>query len=152
VVESQTGTQLIVTPPIAPNGYTAPVAAFNSDGQSSLLLSPTAPTFTFGGAVSSLASASPSLIVRPGVLPAGGAINVDVEGAGTDFTQGVTTVGFGTSDLTVNAINVLSPTHMTVNVTPNVTISPANITITTGLQVISQALGSSITPADTQQQ
>ena len=152
VVESQTGTQLIVTPPVAPSGYTAAVAAFNSDGQSSLLLNPTAPTFTFSGAVSLAASSNASLIVRPGVLPAGGPITLDVQGAGTDFEQGVTTVGFGTSDVTVGAITVLSSSHLTVSVTPNVTISPANITITTGLQVISQAVGSSITPADTQQQ
>lgn len=151
VVESQTATLLIVAPPIAPSGYTAPVAAFNSDGQSSLFLNPTAPTFTFTSGNSPLASGNASLIVRPGVLPAGGPINLDVQGAGTDFQSGLTTVGFGTSDVTVNAVKVLSPTHLTLTVTPNVTISAADITITTGLQVISQAAGSSVTPADTQQ-
>jgi hypothetical protein len=51
----------------------------------------------------------------------------------------------------VTQVNVTSPTQLTVNVTPNVTISSANITITTGLEVISQAVGSQITATDTQQ-
>lgn len=149
VVESQTASQLIVTPPVAPFGYTAAVTVSNSDGQSSLFLNPTAPTYTFSA---SAAAANPSLIVRPGVLPAGGAITVDVQGFGTNFLQGVTTVGFGTSDVTVSAVTVLTATHLTATVTPNVTISSANITVTTGLEVISQAVGASVTPADTQQQ
>jgi hypothetical protein len=33
-------------------------------------------------------------------------------------------------------------------VTPNVTIESANITVTTGLEVVSQALGSQITTTD----
>ncbi|HEX5229785.1 MAG TPA: IPT/TIG domain-containing protein, partial [Bryobacteraceae bacterium] len=152
VVEGQTGTQLVVTPPFAPIGYTAAVAAFNADGQSSLFLNPTAPTYTYDGSLAPAASANPVLIVRPGVLAAGGPITVDVQAAGTNFQQGVTAIGFGTSDVTVGEIKVLSPTHLTVSVTPNVAISMANITITTGLQVISQAVGSSVTPADTQQQ
>ena len=46
-IQSQTSNLLIVTPPSAPVGYTAAVAAFNSDGQSSLFLNPTAPTYTY---------------------------------------------------------------------------------------------------------
>ena len=69
------------------------------------------------------------MVVSPSVIPAGGAVTLDVQGSGTNFTQGVTTVGFGTSDVLVNQITVISPTHLTVTVTPNVTISSANITI-----------------------
>jgi hypothetical protein len=60
-------------------------------------------------------------------------------------------VGFGTSDLLVNQITVTDATDLTVTVTPNVSISSANITITTGLEVISQAVGSQITATDPQQ-
>lgn len=152
VVESQSGTQLVVAPPVAPIGYTAAVAAFNADGQSSLFLNPTAPTFTYDASVAGAASATPAVIVRPGVLPAGGPITLDIQGAGTNFQSGVTTIGFGTSDVIVGDIKVLSPTHLTVSVTPNVTVSAANITVITGLQMISQAVGSTVVPADTQQQ
>ncbi len=82
------------------------------------------------------------------MIPAGGSLTLTVQGSGTNFTSGVTTVGFGTSDILVTQVNVISPTQLTVNVTPNVTISSANITITTGLEVISQALGSQITATD----
>src|ERR1700733_581897 len=47
VIQSQTGTSLIVTPPPAPAGYAASVAAFNSDGQSSLFQNPTAPYYSY---------------------------------------------------------------------------------------------------------
>jgi hypothetical protein len=60
-------------------------------------------------------------------------------------------VGFGTSDVLVNQITVTDATDLTVTVTPNVSISSANITITTGLEVISQAVGSQITATDPQQ-
>ena len=66
--------------------------------------------------------------MSPSVIPAGGAVTVDVQGINTNFVQGLTTVGFGTSDVLVNQINVTSPILMTVTVTPNVSISSANIT------------------------
>jgi hypothetical protein len=148
---SQKSNLLIVTPPFAPAGYTAAVTAFNSDGQSSLFLNPTANTYTYvSGPASTFAAGPASLVVRPSVIPSGGAVTVDVEGTNTNF-QASTTVGFGTSDVQVNQINVISPTHMTVAVTPNVTISSANITITTGLEVISQAVGSPITTTNSPQ-
>jgi hypothetical protein len=149
-IQSQSSNLLIVTPPPAPAGHTAAVAAFNSDGQSSLFLSPTAPTYTYLAGAASTLAANPSVVVSPSVIPAGSAVTVDVTGTNTNFVQNLTTVGFGTSDVLVNQITVISPIHLTVTVTPNVTISPANITITTGLEVISQAVGSPITAVNSQ--
>lgn len=151
-IQAQFSTILIVTPPPAPAGYTAAVAAFNTDGQSSLLLNPTAPTYTYTPGAAPSVAANPSLIVTPNVIPAGSALTLDVKGINTDFTSGVTTVGFGTSDVVVNQVNVISATHLTVNVTPNVSISSANITVTTGLEVVSEAVGSQIIAADPLQQ
>jgi len=150
VIQSQTSNILIVTPPPAPSGYTAAVAALNSDGQSSLFLNPMAPTYTYSTGVASALAANASLVVSPIVIPAGGPVTVDVVGANTNFVQDATTVGFGTSDVQVNQITVISPSHLTVTVTPNVSISSANITVTTGLEVISQAVGSEITATDSQ--
>jgi hypothetical protein len=150
VIKSQTSTILIVTPPLAPTGYTAAVAVFNADGQSSLFLNPAAPTYTYAAGVPSAVAANPSLVVSPIVIPSGGPVTVEVRGSNTNFIQGVTTVGFGTSDVQVNQINVISRSHLTATVTPNVSISSANITITTGLEVISQAVGSQITATNSQ--
>lgn len=148
---AQAGTLLYVTPPPAPVGYTAAVAALNSDGQSSLFLNPTAPTYTYADGTLSAVPANPSLVVSPSVIPAAGSVTLDVQGVNTNFVQDLTTVGFGTSDVTVNQITVISPTHLTVTVTPSVSIDPTTITVTTGLSVISQAVGSPITTTDSQQ-
>ena len=102
------------------------------------------------GALSAIAG-NPSLVVSPSVIPSGGTVTLDVQGTNTNFNQNLTTIGFGTSDVPVSQINVISSTHLTVTVTPTVSIPSANITITTGLEVISQALGSQITATDPQQ-
>ena len=152
VVESQSSNSLTRHSAAAPPGYTASIAALNPDGQSSLFYKPAAPTFTYASpAGSAVTAAGPSLVVSPSVIPAGGSVTLTIQGTGTNFTPGVTTVGFGTSDVLVTQVNVISPTQLTVNVTPNATVSSANITITTGLEVISQALGSPITATDPQQ-
>jgi Matrixin/IPT/TIG domain len=151
VIQSQKSSLLIVTPPLGPIGYTAAVVAFNSDGQSSLFLNPAAPTYSYAAGAASAVAGNPSLTVSPSVIPAGGSATVVVTGVNTNFVQDLTTVGFGTSDVLVNQITVTDATDLTVTVTPNVSISSANITITTGLEVISQAVGSQITATDPQQ-
>jgi hypothetical protein len=88
--------------------------------------------------------------ITPSVIPAGGSFTVDVQGVNTNFTQDVTTVGFGTSDVQVNQVTVLSPTHLTATVTPAVSISSAAITISTGLETISTATGSQVVATDPQ--
>jgi hypothetical protein len=142
---------LIVTPPPAAAGYTASVTALNPDGQSSLFLNGTAPTYTYTSGTVSALPANPSLTVNPAVLPAGSPVTLAVVGTNTNFAAGTTTVGFGTSDVTVNSVTVTDPTHLSVAMTPNVSIDATNITVTTGLEVISQAVGSQITPAIPQQ-
>jgi hypothetical protein len=145
--------QLIVTPPPGQNGYTATVEALNSDGQSSLFLDPIPPTFSYGGGVSATPSATalPSLTVTPELLVAGSPTTVDIVGVNTFFIAGQTLVGFGTSDVVVNQVTVLSSNHLSVQVTPNVTVATSGINVTTGLEVISQALGNQITTANPKQ-
>jgi hypothetical protein len=77
---------------------------------------------------------------------------VAVKGSGTNFLTGVTTVGFGTSDVQVTQVTVLDATHLTAVVSPAVTVASAGITVTTGLEVISQALGSDVTATNPPQQ
>ena len=77
-------------------------------------------------------------------------MTVDIVGTNTTFTQDVTTLGFGTSDVLVDQITVLSPTHMTAVVSPGATVASFAVTVTTGLEVISQALGSAVVATDPQ--
>ena len=129
---------LVVLPPQAPGGYTANVVALNSDGQSSLFLQVNPVTYTYDPAD------VPSLTVSPTFLAPSGDVTVDVVGAATNFVDGQTVVGFGTSDVTIKKVTVLSPTHLSAVVTPNVFVPTSSINITTGLRLISQSLGNQI--------
>jgi hypothetical protein len=136
---------LLVTPPAAPGSYTANVVALNSDGQSSSFIQPTPATYTYDPA------GVPSLSVTPSMIPPIGSTVVDIVGVNANFT-GATTVGFGTSDAVVQTITVLSPTHLSVVVSAsNAWVPTSGISVTTGLQIVSQATGNQITATDPQQ-
>ncbi len=97
--------QLIVTPPLASPGFVGHVEALNPDGQSSLYISGDSgvQTYTWPGL------GAPSLSVTSETLPAGQSVVVDVIGTNTNFVQGQTTVGFGTSSVGVTSVTVLHP-------------------------------------------
>ena len=135
---------LLVTPPPAPGGYTANVVALNADGQSSLFLQTTPPTFTYDS------SASASLTVMPSIIPPTGDTVVDIVGVNSNFNS-TTTVGFGTSDAYIKKVTVLSPTHLSVVVTAtNAWVPTSGLSVTTGLRIISQALGHQVIATDPQ--
>lgn len=134
--------RLVVSPPQAPPGYTATLVALNPDGQSSLYLQGQTPSnYTYDSGKN-----FPSLAVSPGTLSPGQDITVDVVGKGTHFVDGQTVVGFGTSDVIVKKVTVLSPTHLTVAVTPGVSWSTYTISVTTGLNIIAQSQGAQVDP------
>ena len=136
--------KLVVFPPPAPSGYTATVVALNSDGQSSLFLQPNPATYTFDAGTDSASQAASSLAIAPGFLTPGPDILVDVAGVNTNFIDGQTIVGFGTSDVQVKKITVLSPNHLQATVSTNTFVSTNSISVTTGLKIISQALGAQV--------
>lgn len=136
---------LLVTPPPGLGSYTASVVALNPDGQSSLFLSQVPQTFTYDPAP------APSITVSPSLMTPGAQMTIQVQGVNTNFNA-QTQVGFGTSDIVVNQVNVVSPTALTITVTPNGTVTTNMITLTTGLQVISQALGYQVVTTDRQLQ
>ena len=142
---SADGQRLLVIPPPGPGGYTATVVALNSDGQSSLFLQPNPPTYTYD------AADAPSITVTPAALVPGADIVVDVTGVNTNFVDGQTVVGFGTSDVVVKSVTVLGPTHLTATVTPGTLVSTAGISVTTGLRIVSQALGFQVISTNPQQ-
>jgi hypothetical protein len=135
---------LVVLPPQAAGGYTANVVALNSDGQSSLFLQANPQTYTYDAA--DLAS----LTVSPTFLAPGGDILVDVVGTATNFVDGQTVVGFGTSDVVIKKVTVLSPTHLSVLVTPNTSVGTSSINITNGLRITAQSLGNQVTVTNPQ--
>ena len=136
---------LVVTPPQAPSAYTASVVALNSDGQSSLFLQSTPLAYTYDE------KGQASLVVSPTLLVPGADITVTITGINTTFADGQTVVGFGTSDVVVKQLTVNSPTQITAIVTANSIVPTSRITVTTGLRIISQALGYQVVTTDSPQ-
>jgi len=123
----------IVKPPAGANGQQATVTVYNADGQNSQMLQASSPVlFPYGN------EAAPAIAaISPSVLPAGSEAMIDITGTGFSFVQGQTTVGFGTSDILVQRIFVLSPTHIQVDVfvSAKAALSTSDITVTSAFQV-----------------
>ena len=135
--------QIVVTPPPGASGHQAAVTAVNGDGQSSLFLQ-SPPFYTYDPAE------PPSVTITPNALPAGVEAMVEIKGVNTNFTEGQTLVGFGSSDIVVRRIWVLSPTRLlgNVGVAAGATPAPALASIISGFEVTSQPSGFQIQPAN----
>lgn len=143
---------ITVTPPQAASGQVSTITVYNSDGQNSLIL-PTAypavtwanpPTFTYppGGTAQILS-------ITPAALPAGTSAAVDITTSGTNFVDGQVSVGFGSDDVTVRRVWVLSPTHLIANVVvaPNAAFGFSEVSVSSGMQIVSQPNGFQAQPA-----
>ena len=134
----------VVIPPEGTNNQQATVTAYNSDGQNSQLLQSASPvTFAYGSA------AVPSISISPSSLPAGAEAVVDITASGFTFTPGATTIGLGTSDIFVQRLFVLSPTHIQadVYVSPHAALSNPDVTAISGFQIATAQSAFQITPA-----
>ncbi len=145
--------RLIVTPPAAPSGYRANVVAVNLDGQDSAFLQGNAaPTYTYdnGDTFSTFAAPTVSVSANPGSLSAGTDALIEIDGTGTNFVDGQTVVGFGTSDVVVGRVWVLSQTRLLANVSvsPNAAAATTVLSVTSGLQAVSQPFGFQVQPAN----
>jgi Matrixin/Carboxypeptidase regulatory-like domain len=133
----------IVALPPARAGYQATVTAFNPDGQNSTFLKTVAaavPSFAFD-------SGQPgSVTLSPGSIHAGIETMLDITGVDTSFADGYTTLGFGSSDVEVRRIWVLSPTHMLANVavSPSAPAGQVMVSVLSGLKTVAQPFGFTI--------
>ena len=141
------GTQLVSLPP-APGGYRARVVALNSDGQSSLFThGKNAAQFTFESGDAGVFAISQQAI------PAGSDVLVEITGVGTNFVDGQTTIGFGSSDIAVRRLWVVSPSKLLANVSivPHSPIASTTVTVNSGLQLFSAPLAFQIQPLNPRQ-
>lgn len=136
-----TGTAVVV-PPAGTNNQQAVVSAYNPDGQNSQLVQPTPVTYTYGAAATPVINT-----ISPSSLPAGAEASIDITGTGFTFAPGQTVVGFGSSDVLVQQVFVLSPTHLQVNVSvsSNAAISSPDVSIISGFQSAIAPAGFQIT-------
>ncbi len=130
---------IVVTPPQAASGQTSAVTVYNSDGQNSTILQAANPvTYSYP------ATTAPQIAaVVPASLAAETAASIDITTANTNFVDGQVAVGFGTADVTVRRVWVLSPTHLIADAVaaPNAAASLAEVSIVSGMQYVSQPNG-----------
>lgn len=128
----------VVTPPPGASGQRSTVTVFNTDGQNSLFLQVNSPPgFTYD------ATGAQSIALNPPALPAGSEAAIDITGVNTRFVAGQTIVGFGSDDVFVRRVFVLSPTHLLVDVSiaANAAQVATEASAISGFQVTSLPLG-----------
>ncbi|HBY61446.1 MAG TPA: hypothetical protein DEH78_16615, partial [Solibacterales bacterium] len=88
------------------------------------------------------------LSVSPVALPRAQTLTFTVNGAGTNFTQGVTTAAFSGTGIQVNSVTVASKTALTANVTitAGAALGPRSVTVVTGEETTS--LNNAVTVVD----
>ena len=154
----QTGFVSVMPPPGA-SGQTATITVYNSDGQNSTFLQPAAQSpFTYSYAQSS----PPAAAISISQLPQGMSAMVTVNTSNMQFVNGLTTLGFGSGDVAVRRLWVLSPAQALSNSScSSVTCAVANVTVAanalqqetaasviSGFQVYEQASGFQVIPAN----
>jgi hypothetical protein len=133
----------VVVPPAGTNNQQAILSAYNFDGQNSQFVQSASPV-----AYSYASAAAPVInTIAPSSLPAGAEASIDITGSGFSFTPGQTSVGFGTSDILVQQIFVLSPNHLQVNVlvSPNAALANPDVSVIAGFQLATAPAGFQIT-------
>jgi uncharacterized protein (TIGR03437 family) len=136
---------ITVMPPSGSSGQVSTIMVFNSDGQNSTFLqSQNPPTYFYP------VTGTPQVAWDRTSLPAGVSAVVNITGQNTSFVDGQVTVGFGTEDVTVNRVWVLSPTQVQANVVvaPNAALVPSEISVISGFQVVSQPFAFQAQPAN----
>lgn len=137
--------RLRVTPPPGVAGRQAVITVYNSDGQSSVFMQPSAPaTFSYP------AADAPALTVSPGSGRAGRDVTVEIQGTNTNFVDGQTVVGFGTPDVVTRRVWVLSPTRLVavISISLRAALAAGTVSVTSGLQITTLAGGFRIDAAN----
>ncbi len=126
----------ILQPP-ALSGMQATVEAVNPDGQTSLqsLGAAPAPLLTYPQAN------PPQLYQTPDTVIAGTDTLMVISGVDTHFAEGQTTIGFGSSDISVRGQWVVSPQMVILNLSVDPAAQPGTtyITVATGLEIVTAA-------------
>lgn len=135
----------VVIPPPGLSGQTAILTVYNPDGQNSefeQLANPA--TYTYAKSAAQTITS-----ISPAALPAGAEAMIDIQGTGFNFVQGQTTVGFGTSDVSIRQIYVLGPNHLRVDVSvaAGAALSSPDVSVFSGFQMATATAAFHITAA-----
>lgn len=123
--------RLTVQPPAAPSEHKSVLAAFDGEGQSSLMRQGAASqVFAYP-----VLATTPDWSMAPATLPRGVETMVEIQGTGFNFAEGQSYPLFGTSDAVVLKTWVVSPAKLLVNVAVGGGAKPgvSNAAMTSGL-------------------
>jgi hypothetical protein len=136
------GTATVALPPGV--GNRAVVAAFNADGQNSTFGQVSAPTVSVEGID------SPAVRIEPSSVPAGTDVMVEVNAMNNTRFSDTATIGFGSSDIAVQRVWVVSPTRLlaSVSVSAGAAHAATLFSVVNGFQILSQPFGFQVTPAN----
>ncbi len=133
----------VVTPPPGASSQTATLTAYNSDGQNSQLNAANSPvTWPFP------AAPAPAITgITPASLPAGAEAVVDITATGVNFVDGLAEVGFGTPDILVRRVFVISPGHVRadVSILPGAAQTASDVSVISGFQIATASGGFQVT-------
>jgi uncharacterized protein (TIGR03437 family) len=138
---------ITVTPPQGASGQVSTITVFNTDGQNSMILLGLTDEVPGQPAVGQPVTYSYPVTALPQIntlsvssLPASSSAAVDITTSNTNLVDGQVTVGFGSDDITVRRVWVLSPTHVVadVSVAPNAAAGAFEVSVISGFQAATQ--------------
>jgi len=142
------GTLAVGTPPAIGN-HVAVLEALAGDGQTSLQTMGTLPrpTFTYS------APDRPSLTITPATVTPGADSMIEVDGFNTNFAEGQTVIGFGSSDVVVRRTWIVNRGKALLNISVSGGATPGLVTVTaaTGIQAVTLNAGLQIVPPPAKQ-
>jgi hypothetical protein len=148
IQKNDDGTFTVTAPPAIGN-HAAVVSALASDGQTSSRTMGTLPlpTFTYAS------PDHPTLSITPATVKAGIDTMIEVDGFNTNFADGHTVIGFGSSDVVVRRTWIVSPGKALLNISINsgATAGLVAVTAATGVQTVTLSAGLQIMPAPSKQ-
>ncbi len=125
--------RLVVTAPSSSNGHRAGVVVVANDGQSSTFFQSEPTAIVLDG------NDAASVSLGTTTVAVGAETVLELNGSGTSFADGAVSLGFGSSDLLVKRLWVLSPTRLLaqVQVAAQAVPGPVTVNLVSGLQSFS---------------
>jgi uncharacterized protein (TIGR03437 family) len=136
---------IVVVPPQGSGGQVSGVTVFNADGQNSTFLPSQAPqTYAYP------AASTPQISVDRTALAAGATSLVNITAQNTRFVDGQVTVGFGSDDVTIQRLWVVSPTQLQANivVAQGAALGSSEISVISGFQIMTNSNPFQVQPAN----
>lgn len=146
VLQTQYGAVTVIPPPALPTASAA-VIALSPSGLDSSSFAPAVapPAYTYAD------TGAPAIQVTPNAVPAGSDAVLDLTGTNVNFAVSGLRLGFGTSDIAVRHIWLLSGQHaqVAISVAPTAVQGLTTLTLSAGLQLVEDSLSFQITAPST---